>query len=295
MAGVALLFVRGGVVAAPSRDLCGRASCSRCESSGGFGASPAAAQRRGASRASALSPRGEGETHHFQYLHAKTGSTLDYPGLSPERPRFGRRTAGKAAKSLSDKNELKERNRQVLIDHLADFVVENQQWLGGKFPTRDYLSKAGRIDLAEAIRKLGGPAKVADMFGLKWGNDSIPTTGWNAAAKMQSGLHNNGADINILDKESLERSIAEIVDKGNSFMVEHTTSKTPMKESEWTLWRPPISADTTEETVEYILQESERCSNHHPSCYVRITAFDKVNLSRKITFLLHEPKNTAAS
>ena len=90
---------------------------------------------------------------------------------------------------------------------------------------------------------------------------------------MASGK--NGMEI--LDQGRLEKAIAENVEKGQAFMVEHTSSKTPMSENFWTLWKPPISAETTQETVNRILEESWNCSRHNPSCYVRITAFDKSN------------------
>jgi len=192
------------------------------------------------------------------------------------------------ASTRLEKAQSKERNRKILLEHLAEFVHEHQQWLGGKFPSRGYLSSVGRIDLAEAIRKLGGPAKVAHMFGLKWGVDE---GGGGALGKVERDAGSNGVvdSINTLDKANLKLSIAENVEKGHSFMVEHTNSKTPMKESEWTLWKPPISDSSTTETVKRILEEAEMCAKHHPICYVRITAFDKGNFSRKITFLLHVP------
>merc|ERR1712157_70298 len=132
-----------------------------------------------------------------------------------------------------------ERSKQLLLDHLAEFVKENQQWLHGNFPTREYLSNAGRIDLAEAIRKLGGPAKVADMFGLKWGMMPLSpcprSSRANNSASDKNTLagDNKGASggMKILDQQKLEKAIAENVEKGQAFMVEHTSSKVPMKEN----------------------------------------------------------------
>ena len=201
---------------------------------------------------------------------------------SPVSTKRKSRTSRNAAKNLTDKTLIKERNKQLLLEHLADFVAENQQWLHGHFPTREYLSNAGRIDLAEAIRKLGGPAKVADMFGLKWG-----MTGIGGCQKKEREKGYTG--IQILDKRSLEKAITENVENGQTFMIEHTSSKTPMKENFWTLWKPPISASTTQETLSSIFEESSNCSRHNPQCYVRIAAFDKSNMNQKITFLIHAP------
>jgi len=210
------------------------------------------------------------------------------------------RTA-KRERQISDKAQHKERSKQLLLDHLAEFVKENQQWLHGNFPTREYLSNAGRIDLAEAIRKLGGPAKVADMFGLKWGMMPLSpcprSSRANNSASDKNTLagDNKGASggMKILDQQKLEKAIAENVEKGQAFMVEHTSSKVPMKENFWTLWKPPITAGTTQETVSRILEESWNCSRHNPQCYVRITAFDKNNFSRKITYTIHEPQQAS--
>lgn len=239
-------------------------------------------------------------------LHHRTIQHGDPALLNSRGGGRGRQGVAKSAPArLTDKAERKERNRQVLLDHLADFVYENQQWLGGKFPTRDYLSSAGRIDLAEAIRKLGGPAKVAHMFGLSWGTEN--TAAFKPSRKREGAggsreRHGAGSGhrdqqdqgtISVLDREKLEASIAMNVDDGHAFMVEHTTSKTPMKETFWTLWKPPISAGTTAETVERILTEAQKCSDHHPVSYVRICAFDKGDFSKKITFIVHFPTETS--
>ncbi len=137
------------------------------------------------------------------------------------------------AKNLSDKAQLKERSNQILLDHLAEFVHENQEWLHGNFPTREYLSNAGRIDLAEAIRKLGGPSKLASLLGLKWNATaarSRPGKGEHegeGGAGGGRGVHTD--EIEILDRATLEKAIQERLADGQAFMVEHTASKTPMR------------------------------------------------------------------
>lgn len=232
---------------------------------------------------------------------AETATT----GRAHSKATVMRSRTAKREREMSDKAQRKERSKQLLLDHLAEFVKENQQWLHGNFPTREYLSNAGRIDLAEAIRKLGGPAKVADMFGLKWGVMALSPCarsskngngkkGTNAAGKSESEGERTGG-MKILDQQRLEKAIAENVEKGQAFMVEHTSSKIPMREDFWTLWKPPITAGTTQETVTRIFEESWNCSRHHPKCYVRITAFDKNNFSRKITYTIHEPHKAASS
>ena len=287
---------RSGVVS-QRRSVAAGTSASPCSSSGRSAGRPTSSTRSRA-RHVVVFVLGEKRPKLEVSCHALSpppsgGDQGDLTDLREGLATVGRRNLTKsAATRLTDRAERKERNRQILLDHLADFVHENQKWLGGNFPTREYLSSAGRIDLAEAIRKLGGPAKVATMFGLKWGAPSAPKgPGLDAGSRAGGpGVGSvDSASINVLDRASVERAIEENVDLGHSFMVEHTNSKTPMKESEWTLWKPPISAGTTAETVTEILREAENCSKHHPICYVRITAFDKGDFSRKITFLLHEP------
>lgn len=221
-------------------------------------------------------------------LGRESGGGADTKGRS-KGGRGGTARKAQKVQHLTDKALKRERSKQLLLEHLADFVHEHQQWLHGHFPTRDYLSNTGRIDLADSIRKLGGPAKVADMFGLKWGCPSAMAKSNRLDARAQQEGQQEGDGMKILDQQKLEEAIAENVEKGRAFMIEHTSSNTPMQENFWTLWKPPISAGSTQETVSVILEESHKCSRHNPRCYVRITAFDNGNLSRKITFTIHKP------
>mmetsp|Transcript_1766 Transcript_1766/g.4553 ORF Transcript_1766/g.4553 Transcript_1766/m.4553 type:complete len:297 (-) Transcript_1766:89-979(-) len=180
------------------------------------------------------------------------------------------------AKNLSDKAQLKERSNQILLDHLAEFVNENQEWLHGHFPTREYLSNAGRIDLAEAIRKLGGPSKLASLLGLKWNAANTPLRPGDEETKGDKKAQSD--EVEILDRATLEKAIQERVAEGQAFMVEHTASKTPMRESEWTLWRAPM------QDFEEIITAVDSCQRHIAGSYVRI-----INYNNKKVFYIVPP------
>lgn len=93
----------------------------------------------------------------------------------------------------------------------------------------------------------------------------------------------------IDDRHALVGAIEHAVDLGLAFMVEHTDSKTPMREAFWTLWHAPITPEMPKATVSKILKEAARCHRHNPCAYVRIIATVPENATQKVTYIIHKP------
>jgi len=209
--------------------------------------------------------------------------------------------------------------RRMGLSNLKAFCHENRFTLRGYLPSRTYLSKAGRIDLASVIRNNGGPNAVARALGLFWGGpeeelgehlgenagaalDGVAGAGAEAEAGARararagagSGAGAGGRpEVFRAEDPDLFTEIEAAVRRGLVFVVEHSKDGDGHGEGEgegraeepsWVLFKCQKSLGDSIVTANSLLAEARVCCATYSSHRVRITALDTADGGQRLSY-----------
>jgi len=199
--------------------------------------------------------------------------------------------------------------RRMGLSNLKAFCNENRYALNGYLPSRAYLSKAGRIDLASVIRNNGGPNAVAQALGLFWGSpgeDPGEHQGGHADAALDGGAGAGAGagagpgaetagrpEVVRAEDPELFRNIEAAVRRGLIFVVEHCKDGDGHEGGEgedrgedpsWVLFKCQKSLGDPTVTANSLIAEARVCCATHSSHRVRITALDTADGGQRLSY-----------
>mmetsp|Transcript_54391 Transcript_54391/g.172799 ORF Transcript_54391/g.172799 Transcript_54391/m.172799 type:complete len:563 (+) Transcript_54391:163-1851(+) len=219
--------------------------------------------------------------------------------------------------------------RDEALKDLLQFWEENRQVLGDMLPSREYLSDAGRTDLARMIRRLGGPAVVAYKLGLTWssgdGESEMKEPAKNIAKKqdiirrspalaslVDSGGEGGGSGgvggIKAVEPIPLpsvagrgmgaaangmdeERVLRAVRVALEKGMVLVVEHNTGPDGPFWTPWRSISSASAGTSGAGEVLEEAKLCWQQFPHSYVRVVGYDVGKQSEQANFVFYAPSD----